>query len=175
MKKQYLYGAVTVVVLAVVLGISNYAGPSLFHSKCDTLALTSNVQETLNFKVPRGQLDKFNDSVVSYLNDAGFSYETSHSRDYLSPPNAAGDLTRFLNVKTIGCTYRTIVWSENVVNESDVSITVHRTWLGSKASAARVAADLRERLRAWQVPDGQRLAAKRGPERGSEELEGTAR
>lgn len=175
MKKHILYGAFVAITFAVLFGTSNYAGASLFHAKCDSLALTSSVQESLSFKVPSGQLDKFNASVVSFLDEAGFTYETSRNSDYLSPPNAAGELARFLNVKTIGCTYRTIVWSENVVNENDVSITVHRTWLGSKTSTAQVATVLRQRLTAWQMPHGQQLAANSGSERRLHEADGTAR
>jgi len=158
MKKRYLFGVAAVVASVVFVGLGSYSGTSPFHAKCDTLAMASNVQESFHFKVPRGQLKKFNDVVVSYLRGAGFTYETSRSDDYLSPPNAAGEQSRFLNVKTIGCTYRTIVWSENVVSESDVSVTVHRTWLGNKASAARVASDLRGQLGAWLMPDGRRRA-----------------
>jgi hypothetical protein len=151
MKKRRFVIATGVVALIAILGIRNYSGNSLFHAKCDTLALTSSIEERLTFQVPPAQLTRFNEALVGYLGREGYSFQTSQIIDYLSPPDAAGNMKRYRNVKTIGCTYRTFVWSENVISETSVSITVHKTWLGSKASAARVASDLRALLHAWQA------------------------
>ena len=147
MKKLYFYGAATIFILLVVGGIANYSKISFFHLKCDTLAITSNVQEQLTFKVPRDKIYSFNDVIISYFINNGFSFQSSENPNYISPPDDSGKQNIFLNVKTIGCNYQTVVWSENVISESSVLVTIHKTWLGGNKSTARVASELREQLR----------------------------
>ncbi|HEV2817650.1 MAG TPA: hypothetical protein VGW40_10585 [Allosphingosinicella sp.] len=91
-------------------------------------------------------MHSFNDALVSYLQNAGFTYQTSEDPGYRSPPDSNGVQTQFLNIKTIGCTPRAIVWSENVVSEDAFMITVHRTQNGTKASADGIASDLQRIL-----------------------------
>lgn len=147
MKKWYLFGAVTAFALLIVSGIGQYSKSNFFHVKCDSLAAISNVQEQLNFKVPKNKSREFNDVILLYFQKNRFSFQSSQNPDYLTPPDETGKQTTFLNVKTIGCNFQTIVWSENVVNEADVLVTVHRTWLGNKKSSALVASELREQIR----------------------------
>ena len=150
MKKKYFAVGAGIAALIAIIGIRNYSGGSLFHAKCDTLALTSSVQERLTFRVSPADISKFNDVLVGYLERERYSFQTSYANNYLSPPDSAGNMKSYRNVKTIGCTYRTLIWSENVISETEVSITVHKTWMGSKASAARVASDLRTLLHDWR-------------------------
>lgn len=152
MKRRRLYIAAVTAVLAM-LGLGAWSDNPRFHAKCDTLALTSNLERRLEFQVSLAEMPRFNDSLVSYLRDSGFTYETSENADYLSPPDARGNQIRFLNVKTIGCTSDHIVWSENVIREDTFIITIHRTPFGSTASASRIASDLERILSGAQRHD----------------------
>lgn len=158
MKRRTIY-ALGAVALVGALVLSTWSASNRFHAKCDTLALASDLEARLEIRVPRSQIEAFNDRLVSYLNDSGYTFETSHSADYLSPPDAEGRQTRFHNFKTIGCTYRSIIWSENVISEEQFTITVHKTAFGSKISAGDVASDLERLL--LRVPEVTLIASRR--------------
>lgn len=49
---------------------------------------------------------------------------------------------QFRNIKTIGCTARTIVWSENVIRADEFIISFHHTAFGSRKSTQKLLTEL---------------------------------
>ena len=130
---------------AAIFGASlgSCSGNLMMHAKCEPLMMQSVLQYRLIFNVPASQKRRFVTKLNEYLFRNGYDFETSEDTNYLSPPDRSGVMTRFTNVKTIGCTYRSIIWSENVVRENQFIVTVHRAILGSREDAARTALELR--------------------------------
>jgi len=108
---------------------------------------TSTLDATLRVTVAKGHADEFNRRVVAFLNDRGFSHESSASDNYLGPPDAAGRQATFRNIKTIGCTSKTVVWSENVIRAEEFIITFHHTTFGDRSSTAKLMTELAETAR----------------------------
>ena len=123
------------------------AGCSPISSYCDPLMATSELDATLRVIVPSGQADKFNQRVVAFLTEKGFSHESSASDGYLGPPDAGGRQTAFRNIKTIGCTSKTVIWSENVTRADEFIITFHHTTFGDRGSTVRLMSELAEAVR----------------------------
>lgn len=128
--------AIVVFALCIVTACS----PS--RAYCDPLMATSELDGTLRVTVSAGLADELNRRVVALLDSEGFSYETSASDNWLGPPDAAGRQSKFRNIKTIGCTSQSVVWSENVVRADEFIITVHHTAFGSESDSAELMADL---------------------------------
>lgn len=145
MKRSHALYAVVATLIATIV-ITRLLTVSAIHPKCDVLAMTSDLQNTLEFHVARNNIETFNKTLVTYLEKDGFSVETSRSPTYLSPPDANGNQELFTNIKTIGCTYRTIVWSENVIKHDEFIVTVHSSIFGNKSLSDRTSRNLREKL-----------------------------
>ena len=137
----YLVGGLCLV-SALALGMTSSYAP--FHPKCDLLAAGSDLERRLEIDIPKSRRLDFNDQLVRYLANGEYTFQTSQDANYLSPPDAEGRQARFRNIKTIGCTFSTVVWSENVLNENQFTLTVHSTAFGSKAKADETASDLKE-------------------------------
>ena len=109
---------------------------------------SSELSKNLRVTVPATEIDQFNSRVVEFLRNNGFTFETSASDNYLSPPDGAGHQTAFKNFKTIGCTSSVIVWSENVVRSDEFIVTIHKTAAGDDSQASRVAEALKVAVKA---------------------------
>lgn len=142
MKRSHAFALIGIAAAALA-GLS-LSGTARFHTKCDSLAMTSNLERRFEVDVPTSELHKFNAQLVSYLEDKGFTFETSENADFLSPPDSNMKQSKYLNIKTIGCNYRTIIWSENSRAKNEFVITVHSTVFGSNNSTQRVIAELEE-------------------------------
>ncbi|HKC02324.1 MAG TPA: hypothetical protein VKC17_03360 [Sphingomicrobium sp.] len=129
----------------IALGSS---GCSPMQMKCQPLMMASKLDGTLRVTVPPGRADEFNRRVVAFLTSKGFSYENSASDTYLGPPDAAGRMATFRNIKTIGCTSEAVVWSENVIRANEFIITFHHTAFGDRSSSTKLMADLAKTARA---------------------------
>lgn len=119
---------------------------------CDPLMATSELDGTLRVSIPPKSADEFNRRVVAYLNGKNFSYESSASDTYLGPADEAGRMAAFRNIKTIGCTSQTIVWSENVRRADEFIITFHHTVFGDRNSTQKLLAELAETIRQTRAP-----------------------
>ena len=131
------------VAVMAIIALSGCSEASKFHTKCDSLAVTSRLEKRLNVIVPKYELVEFNNRLVLYLRQEGYTLETSQDSNYLSPPRQSGKQEIFRNIKTIGCNYETIIWSENVDREDQVLITVHSTIFGNSKSSEAAASDLK--------------------------------
>lgn len=127
---------------ALVVGFSGCSPTQL---KCQPLTANSHLRHSIRIVIPSAETSRFNQRVVAFLNSSGFTFETSSGR-ILSVPDAEGRTTEFDNFKTIGCTSKVIVWSENVARENEFIVTVHETVFGDQADASRVATGLRAAL-----------------------------
>lgn len=119
---------------------------------CDPLMATSELDGTLRVTIPPNNADEFNRRVVAFLNGKNFSYESSASDTSLGPPDEAGRMVAFRNIKTIGCTSGTIVWSENVNRADEFIITFHHTVFGDRTSTQKLLTELAETIRPTRVP-----------------------
>ena len=108
---------------------------------------TSSLDAILRVTIPTGQADDFNRRVVAFLNSKGFSNESSASDSYVGPPDAAGRQATFRNIKTIGCTSKSVVWSENVIRADEFIITFHHTAFGDRSSTVNLMRELAETAR----------------------------
>ena len=120
--------------------------------KCQPLMATSELDGTLRVIVPPKQADAFNRRVVAFLNSNGFSYESSASDTYLGPPDEAGRMAEFRNIKTIGCTAGTVLWSENVIRADEFIITFHHTAFGDRNSTQKLLTELADTIRPTRAP-----------------------
>jgi hypothetical protein len=136
----------------VALALFSLAGCSPSRIYCDPLMATSELDGTLRVTVPPNQADGFNRRVVAFLNSKGFSYESSASDTYLGPLDEAGRMAAFRNIKTIGCTGRTVVWSENVIRADEFIITFHHTVFGDRKSTQNLLTELAETIRPSRAP-----------------------
>jgi hypothetical protein len=130
-----------------VLALCALAGCTPSRLYCDPLMMTAELDGTLRVNVPPGQADQFNQRVVAFLDSQGFSYESSASDTWLTPPDAAGRQTAYRNIKTIGCTSKAIIWSENSIQANQFLVTFHHTAFGNSTSSAKLMADLTETAR----------------------------
>ena len=120
--------------------------------KCQPLMATSELDGNLRVTVQPKQADAFNQRVVAFLKSKGFSYESSASDTYLGPPDDALRQAQFRNIKTVGCTGRTIVWSENVIRADEFIITFHHTPFGDRNSAQKLLTELADTIRPTRAP-----------------------
>jgi hypothetical protein len=111
---------------------------------CGPFMATSELDGTLRVTVRPADADEFNRRIVAFLRSKGFSYESSASDTYLGPSDPAGRQITFRNIKTIGCTSRAVIWSENVIRPDEFIVTVHHTAFGNRGSSAKLMADLKE-------------------------------
>ena len=130
-----------------VLALCTLVGCSPSQMYCYPFEATAELDGTLRMTIPAGHGDEFNRRLVALLKSKGFSYESSASDTYLGPPDAAGQQETFRNIKTIGCTSKAFIWSENVIRADEFIITVHRTAFGDRSSSERLMADLKETAR----------------------------
>ena len=135
---------------AVALCTHASCSPSRLY--CDPLMATSELDGTLRVTIPAKGADEFNRRVVAFLDGKNFSYESSASDTYLGPPDKAGRMVAFRNIKTIGCTSRTVVWSENVNRADEFIITFHHTVFGDRNSTQKLLTELAETIRPTPAP-----------------------
>ena len=114
-----------------------------FHAKCDTLALTTELDYRLEFDVDPDDISNFNNAFVAYLKKEGFTYQTERDTTYLSLPDKHGKQTEFVNIYTMGCNLPSIISSNNVTTERRFIVTIHSSVFGNSKISTRIAKDLK--------------------------------
>jgi hypothetical protein len=135
--------AVPLIILAASL-TSGCGNTSKFLAKCETLGATGRLDYTLVFDVDHRDMVDFNNAVMSYFKKQGLTYGSGVNDSYLSPPDTKGQQIRFTNFNTVGCTYRSLIWSDNVISERQFIVTISRTIFGNAEASARHARELSE-------------------------------
>jgi hypothetical protein len=121
-------------------------GTAKFHAKCDSLALGSSYDYRMELEVDPRNLKALHRYLGRYLTRKEFTFETSTNTRYLSPPDSNGRQEIFTNIKTIGCSWRTFIWIDNVQSDKHVMITVNSTVFGDKSESLLYANDISSRI-----------------------------
>lgn len=105
----------------------------------------------MKFTIKSNNINHSNDKLIEYFEEKGFKFQSSSSSKYLSPPDKNGNQYYFYNLKTIGCTMRSIVWFENSGSLNEFSVTIYSTLFGKKTNSDQIKSDIDEILRNGNV------------------------